>query len=832
MRVAVLSDIHGNLLALEAVLDDLAAAGGADLVVIAGDLALGGPQPRETLERLRSLGYPMVQGNTDRDLALDADVTAAAEYAALLQWTREQLGPAGLSFLRDLPFSHHVVDPGGVASVQIVHANPQNLDDQLQPYSPDSRIAPLLEGLAAEVQALAFGHLHIPFEREVGTLLLANIASVGQPKDGDRRANYGLLRWERGNWSVEQRRVEYPVDEVVALLREANPPGADELIKTLLRARYPNMTVARGGRAPKRRAPAKRAVVHNPRESEALVMHIGAKSPSDRVPSTPAEHRDVPPPDDTMAVGAADREAGELDATPHAEVAVSAAGETVEAASPPDDASTAEELVTSDADFAEPPLLPSSEVVADASAGAEQGEDNMGDEQHLATPDEIVTEDADLAYTADAAASLAETNSEQGDDQPGSLADAGIEDDLDGAVAELVADAPAAETSDDRKNGKNRRKKVRKAVKRAVAIEASQMLPDSSFAEALPIILTSRLHTVLAQLDGVRADEDSEAVHDMRVATRRLRAALVAAEPFYGRKRYRTMARSVRDLARALGQVRDADVLLAYLRERYMAVATDERVGLEGLIDAIAADRATARDDLDPVLDAWAEDGKLAQAFLQSAAKVKARGGKAKARDQVALVAARALDRDVDQFMDHAELLDDEGGSAEAFHDLRIAGKKLRYTIELFAPVLDDSADDLLAGLKSLQELLGEIHDRDVLIDLLAWERARALERQLHSLEFATFNPGTRDERLQAARHILAAPDSFAATAIGAYGLLIDATIERDALEETLRERWHELQSAEFIARFHDLAESLTASPIEHEDDAAPDAVDASTEVE
>ena len=253
MRIAVLSDIHGNLLALEAVLADLEAVGGADTVVIAGDLCLDGPRPRETLQRLRALGFPIVQGNTDRDLALDPADTAASAQAALLAWTRRALGDEGLAFLRQLPFAHRVAGPDTDQAILVVHANPVNQDEQLQPYAPEARLAPFLEGVAPDVAVVAFGHLHLPFTREMGRLSLANIASVGLPKDGDRRAGYGLITWADGRWAIEQRRVEYPVEEVVAQLREAAPPDADELIKTLLRARYPNMTAARGGRAPKRR---------------------------------------------------------------------------------------------------------------------------------------------------------------------------------------------------------------------------------------------------------------------------------------------------------------------------------------------------------------------------------------------------------------------------------------------------------------------------------------------------------------------------------------------------------------------------------------------------
>ncbi|MDP9375410.1 MAG: metallophosphatase family protein, partial [Chloroflexota bacterium] len=234
MRLAILSDIHGNLLALEATLADLEARGGADAMVIAGDLCLAGPQPVEALERVRALDCPVIQGNTDRDLAARPETTADSDDAALLDWTRERLGEDALAYLRALPFAHRVEAPDGEApaTVLIVHANPVNLDDPLRPLAPDEEIAPLLEEVAPDVAVVAFGHLHIPYTRRVGGLLLADIASVGLPKDGDPRASYGVLTWSGGGWTVEQRRVAYPVDEAAAQLRAADPPGAASLART------------------------------------------------------------------------------------------------------------------------------------------------------------------------------------------------------------------------------------------------------------------------------------------------------------------------------------------------------------------------------------------------------------------------------------------------------------------------------------------------------------------------------------------------------------------------------------------------------------------------
>lgn len=806
MRVAVLSDIHGNLLALEAVLADLETVGGVDAVVIAGDLCLDGPQPRQTLQRLRALGFPMVQGNTDRDLALNPADTIESEQAALLDWTRQELGDDDLAYLRQLPFEYRVQGPDTDQTILIVHANPKNQDDRLQPFAPQTQLDSLLDTVPSDVAIVAFGHLHIPFTREIGPLLLANISSVGLPKDGDRRAGYGLITWASDGWAVEQRRVEYPVEEVVAQLREAAPPGADELIKTLLRARYPNMTAARGGRAPKRRPAAVRQpiVAPPPEDSAALAVHTGTEAAEQTMASHAApdqltnDESIAAQPESLSSVETAVTEA--MSETIAAQVTAAAAAPTTLEDQPMPD--------TSSAPAGEP--IPAHDDTAEVDASP-------------------AIDDADLAWDADeVSAESADAHVATGSAAPlsveGSLADTvesadEIEADNESSLsADSAASVIALEGADEvsqgtkpekRKRGK-RQKKARKAAKRAdIAQSEILFVADASFAAVLPALLGVRLTAILAQLEAVRADEDPEAIHDMRVATRRLRAMLAVAEPFFEHKPFRRTSRRVRSLARALGQVRDADVLLGHLRERYLTVAVDERIGIEGLIDMIAFDRAVARDELDPLLDAWDEAGSYSAEFQRFLGKTKPRSGKARKQERIGMVAARAIDDELDRYADYATILEEEGSDAEAFHAMRITGKKLRYTIEIFAPVLGEEAEELLTSLRMLQDLLGELHDRDVLVDLLSWERVRALERQLHSLEFATFNPGTRQERLNATRQILDAPDAFATTAIGIYGLLIDTTIERDALEENLRAAWSELGGIAFLSRLRGLADRL-----------------------
>jgi predicted phosphodiesterase len=239
MRLAIMSDIHGNLTALEAVLADIAARGPFDALGVAGDLCEWGPQPRETLARVRDLGCPVVQGNTDRNVT----ITDEARLRALgksehgiegLAWTRAQLGPTGVGYLAGLPFAHTYPAPHG-QDVLMVHANPRDMDTHLDPDAPLDEVDTLLAGARAAV--ITFGHLHTPYVRPVPGHLLVDVSSVGYPRDGDRRAAYAILEWD-GGWRAEIQRIPYDLAETAAAFRARSAPNAEKRIKQLYRASY------------------------------------------------------------------------------------------------------------------------------------------------------------------------------------------------------------------------------------------------------------------------------------------------------------------------------------------------------------------------------------------------------------------------------------------------------------------------------------------------------------------------------------------------------------------------------------------------------------------
>lgn len=234
MRIAVLSDIHGNLTGLDACLADLGAQGGADVIVAAGDLCLDGPKPKKVLQRLEEVGAQSIRGNTDRYLADPGDETFDTIEHQQIEWTRADLGEKWLQWLAALPFAIRIGEDDN--QLLVVHANPINDHEHLWPDAEDD----LLERLVGREQAtaIAFGHLHLPYVRMWRGKMLVNVASCGLPKDGDARAGYAIFTGRNGGWEVKHRRVDFDVKKVATQLADCGIPGKEELIATLRRHRY------------------------------------------------------------------------------------------------------------------------------------------------------------------------------------------------------------------------------------------------------------------------------------------------------------------------------------------------------------------------------------------------------------------------------------------------------------------------------------------------------------------------------------------------------------------------------------------------------------------
>jgi len=193
MRIAAIYDIHGNLPALEAVLQDIALAK-VDLVVVGGDM-VAGPMPPETLECVLNLTLPVqyIQGNADREVIAQkagADAGAVPEHVkAITRWVADQLLPEHIQLLASWPPTLTVA-MSGLGEILFCHATPRSDTEVFTRVTPEDRLVPAFEGLDARL--IICGHTHMQFDRMIGKIRVVNAGSVGMPY-GDPGAYWLLI---------------------------------------------------------------------------------------------------------------------------------------------------------------------------------------------------------------------------------------------------------------------------------------------------------------------------------------------------------------------------------------------------------------------------------------------------------------------------------------------------------------------------------------------------------------------------------------------------------------------------------------------------------------
>ncbi len=206
MRVALISDLHGNLTALETVLDDLARMR-PDRVLCLGDVAATGPRPRETVERLREVGCPVVMGNADEELLWpipDAEGEEERRIVEIDRWCAEQLTPEHLDYLRGFRPTLEL-SLGSGRMLLCFHGSPRSFDDAIVATTPEEELARMLSGHEAAV--MAGGHTHEQFVRQREKTTLLNPGSVGL---NPPVAEYALVHLGGGRLAVELHRL--PLD--------------------------------------------------------------------------------------------------------------------------------------------------------------------------------------------------------------------------------------------------------------------------------------------------------------------------------------------------------------------------------------------------------------------------------------------------------------------------------------------------------------------------------------------------------------------------------------------------------------------------------------------
>jgi predicted phosphodiesterase len=208
--LAVLSDIHGNLPALEAVLNDLAPFK-VDQIVIAGDAVNGGAFPAVVAERIMREGWPVIRGNNELYVVDYGTPRAPADWRefTIPPWTIRQLGERLINVIASWPDALSLRFRDAPA-IRVVHGSPRSAFESIGPQISLAEIEPMLAGV--EEPTLIAGHTHVSMDRQIGRWHVLNPGSVGVPLDGTFEATYMLLRGERGGWQATLRKVPYDIE--------------------------------------------------------------------------------------------------------------------------------------------------------------------------------------------------------------------------------------------------------------------------------------------------------------------------------------------------------------------------------------------------------------------------------------------------------------------------------------------------------------------------------------------------------------------------------------------------------------------------------------------
>jgi predicted phosphodiesterase len=257
-RIAVLADVHGNVPALEAVLEDLSGQA-VDEVLVGGDLVGRGPEGGAVVRRIRDLGWPCVRGNHENYLLgfrlgeVPAPWLHLDEWGAS-RWMAAELDDADVRYLAGLPLH---LTARSAPGLRLVHGTPRSNNEGLGPWSTDEELEAHLAGVAESL--LVCAHTHRPMYRRLERGLVVNVGAVGLPFNRDRRAQYAILRCEDGAWRAEFRQVDYDVERTLDAYERTGFLAAGGATAQLLRLEllhaapylvpFNKWTVARGLRA-------------------------------------------------------------------------------------------------------------------------------------------------------------------------------------------------------------------------------------------------------------------------------------------------------------------------------------------------------------------------------------------------------------------------------------------------------------------------------------------------------------------------------------------------------------------------------------------------------
>jgi putative phosphoesterase len=238
MKIAFISDIHGNAVALESVLADIHKKK-IDKIYVLGDLCYRCPEPKRSLELIKALNTDVIKGNADEWVVRGVGGGEVPEKAFDMmnrerEWIVSQLEQADLEYLKNLPTQLNPTIEG--ISIHLFHATPDSLFENILPNVEDQTIQDKLMSANMDAQIYIYGHIHRAYIRYIKGKIIINTGSVGLPFDGLALASYAIVEIVAGNISTSIERVSYDVEKVVEQYQKADYPNAEMMIKVLRNA--------------------------------------------------------------------------------------------------------------------------------------------------------------------------------------------------------------------------------------------------------------------------------------------------------------------------------------------------------------------------------------------------------------------------------------------------------------------------------------------------------------------------------------------------------------------------------------------------------------------
>lgn len=233
MRFAFISDIHGNAVALEAVLNDIKKKN-VDKIFVLGDLCYRGPNPKESIQLIKGLETDVIKGNADEWVIRGVQEGEVPKNALEIMnkerdWTVSNLDLEDIEYLSVLQSELHI-EYGGI-HIHAFHATPNSLFDVVQPFEDDESMVEKLIGNDADI--FVYAHIHKPFIRYINGKCIMNLGSVGLPFDGLRKASYMILDIAEESFQVSNVRVNYDYTKVIKQIEESNYPNSKFLSKII-----------------------------------------------------------------------------------------------------------------------------------------------------------------------------------------------------------------------------------------------------------------------------------------------------------------------------------------------------------------------------------------------------------------------------------------------------------------------------------------------------------------------------------------------------------------------------------------------------------------------